>query len=123
MLIFALSDQNNWHTQKKMLNKPFGNKLSGIEVITIEEHSPVGELLPVKAVLSNSVNKLNLEYIRGEKTTNATSMFRPKSFSLFSNLHFFSSLFYIRTRQRKAGADCLTRRDLPETNDQKLEPP
>jgi len=106
-----------------MLNKPFENKLSGIEVITIEEHSPVGDLLPVKAVLSNSVNKLNLGYIRGEKTTNVTLMFCPKSFSLFSNLHFFSSLFYIRTRQRKAGVHCLPRRDLSETSARKLEPP
>ena len=81
-----------------MLNKPFGNKLSGIEVITIEEHSPVGELLPEKAVLSNSVNKLNLGYIRAKKTINTTSMFRHEGITFFINLHGLKSFIYSQAK-------------------------
>ncbi len=116
-----------------MLNKPFGNKLSGIEVITIEEHSPVGELLPEKAVLSNSVNKLNLGYIRAKKTINTTSMFRHEGITFFINLHGLKSFIYSQTKPSQtkpnqakpsqAAVQCLPRRDLSETSARKLEPP
>ncbi|MBS4062154.1 MAG: hypothetical protein KG029_17285 [Bacteroidetes bacterium] len=94
-----------------MLNKPFENKLSGIEVITIEEHSPVGELLPVKAVLSNSVNKLNLGYIRGEKTTNATLMFCHEGITFFTNLHGLKSFIYSQAKPSQAKLECIVCRE------------
>jgi len=85
-----------------MLNKPFENKLSGIEVITIEEHSPVGELLPVKALLSNSVYKLNLRYIPAKKTTNATLMFCHEGITFFTNLHGLKSFIYSQAKPSQA---------------------
>ena len=106
-----------------MLNKPFENKLSGIEVITIEEHSPVGDLLPVKAVLSNSVNKLNLRYIPAKKTTNATLMFCHEGITFFTNLHGLKSFIYSQAKPSQTGVHCLPRRDLSETSARKLEPP